>query len=620
MELQLYQDGTRQTRCTSRTVFAAHSTNPHLAANLHCDAKLASSRETETESRGMECKILDQNMGEETSLFPERVSMESKATECDIITSDNQNPSLFPLKEMESKSTECNIESDLICSNQSSSVYVQTIPIVQHRPLTESKGTDCRLLVDKSTVNLADSPRSPILSRPAQHEKLNANVCSWAESLAGTDKKGNEVGLVDSLNGIVSEMLEKFESAMAIKLNAGIQNIANRGVSQRIGAENISKIENLVFQSPCKLGQSARSIQVLAEDRETANQATDHESLKNKLLLQSLAKITSDMLVRFESTLDSRLKECVENLREQTANNNENSADSLVHQVSQERVLSSTKATAIKSVEHDKEQMCSVRGASQCHEIQNDCLYGLYHSLESGTSHFTDTVSLSPTRPSTPLHISCSTHAQPASSIRNIVQLPNKERITLPDVSRSTAVGKIIAQYLPEYQEGIERFKPPANVAQPSVQRVHRPRFQRKSPTLSLSLIGPGNVCSDSSSPSQPPSTPRGISFRQLPRPKAKRAIISTLYSVDLDVLASQSKTSFAESDSWLLGSSCSSVNSFDTHTSASTLSLWASSPAMYKRSLTKDIVRQVADCPPVELDTCNTGPYVHINDSMSLL
>ena len=197
-----------------------------------------------------------------------------------------------------------------------------------------------------------------------------------------------------------------------------------------------------------------------------------------------------------------------------------------------------------------------------------------------------------------------------------------KERTILPSESDTTAVGKIIAQYLPEHQEGTGRVEPLAKVVQSNVQRVHRPRFQQKSSNLILSQIGAGNVCSDPNSPAQPPSTPRGISFRQLARPKAKRAIISTSHLVDLDGAASQSKMSFTESDSWLLGNSCSSVNSLDTHASASTLSLWASSPAMYKRSLTKDSVRLVADCPAAELGACTTSQLrdVSIIDSMSLL
>jgi hypothetical protein len=593
--------------------------NPDSVTNLRCDTKLASTPEIETESRGTECKILDPNIGELTLFAPERVLMESKATECKIITPNNKNPSFFPLKETtESKSTECNIVSNLICSDKSSSVYVQTMPIVQHQSSTVSKETECRLLVDKVSVNLSDTPPSP-LSGPPQHEKLNANVRSWAESLAGTEQKGNETVLLDALNGFAAEILGKFESTMATKLKTGIQSADNRGVRQRVDTGNHSKVENLVSLNSCKLDQSAHNIQFLTADCETDNQATDHESLKNSLLLQTLAKITSDMLVRFESTLDIRLKECVEDLREQTANNHPNiiygdclselSAGSVLGQVSQD-ICRSTKVKAKKPFEHAKEP--------DCHEIQNDYLYGLYQSLESGTSHFTDTVSLSPTRPSTPAHLSCSTQAQPAASNRNIAQLPSKERIISPDVSHITAVGKIIAQYLPEYQEVRERDEPPATVVQSSVQRAHRPRFQWKSPTLSL--IGPGNVCSDPSSPAQLPSTPRGISFRQLARPKAKRAIISTLHSVDLDVLASHSKSSFAESDSWLLGSSCSSVNSLDTHNSASTSSLWASSPATYKRSLTKNVVRLVADCPPVEISSCITGHPVSISDTMGLL
>ena len=493
------------------------------------------------------------------------------------------------------------------------SVGVQTLATE-----VESRGSDCCLINDDVYIQPIGQRHLPTIPNSQVKKKgpASGSVRNWADSLASVEQEKSETIVVENLNSVAELILTRLELSMDAKL---------KSVTDRIKEIEVKKNNFQVDAEPKKseLMAAMRANDIKGEDLLSDNK---NKNYKDVPILSEFTKVTQRLLESFESKLECRLNECLDAIKDRAIISQADDQAMLLNQKQeQDRIclMDSESIISVVSVERSKQ----TTGVDK-NENQTEYLYGLYQSQDSRNSHVTDAVSLSPTRPSSPGH----PIAQPLASSMNCVPVVKFESSTCPESSQSTILSRIIAQYLPEYQINDCASELQQTSTARSTTRNHKSNdkspFHLK-PALGydkLPIPSAGNsVLVDASLPgsvlpSPRRSTPRGISFRQLPRPRAMRALISARHCVDLDVVDSDLSRENRSGDGcpWLLGNSCSSINSTVSNTSSSSQSLWQTSPgfssALYKRSLTKDSVRQVSDCPTTESGNSRRGRPVSVS------
>ena len=467
--------------------------------------------------------------------------------------------------------------------------------------LMKSKGTEYEILVDTVLEKRNEQVGKADISAKSKSTDV---VRMWADSLAGSEEGKYESAMAETLcSAVAVDMLTRLESKIESKVNSAFEKLEKKEREKLQTAPALSKM------------RSAESVDLI-DNKPLCWEFGLSRDTNASLEMSELHKSLEKMLLRFELTLDTRLKECIENLRQNSAIKFEVDQLQRLSSVGGGKCRSPVKGPGISVDTHTEVTQPSIQ-VSDKYEDQSDFLYGLYQSQDSHISHFTDAVSLSPTRPSSPGHPGPSLQSIGSASVP-IRKLGNSP---LSELSTNTAVSQIIAQYLPEHEmtdpsskglvDSSQNSKVDLKLARSDKKPSQRTQFPTK-PELMLDSVGNRSVSPGLQTAHR--TTPRGISFRQLTLPRAKRALVSSLHAVELD---NQARCA-VDNEGWLLGNSCSSIISMETQTTASSSSLWQSSPgcgsALYKRSITRDTVRLVQDCPHTESANSRRGMPVSVS------